>query len=106
METKERKNTNTRSKMVTSGKGVENLEMNFWGKKYDTQFTSTGKKIKCFLRAMLKLAVHVTFIHITSKKGIQKHGERAVSTIYNEYTQLKDIKLMRLLDPDSLTISQ
>ena len=44
METKERENMNTMTRRANAGKGFERLEMNFVGKKYDTQFTSTGKK--------------------------------------------------------------
>ena len=44
METKERKNTNTRSRSYNARNFVERLDMKFGGKKYDTQFTSIGKK--------------------------------------------------------------
>ena len=43
METKEHEDTKTRPRRLNTGKGVERLEMKFGGKKYDTQFTSTGK---------------------------------------------------------------
>ena len=61
METKERKNTNTRPIRLNAGKGVECLEMKFRGNKYYTQFTSTGRKIKYFIHDMKKPAVDVTF---------------------------------------------
>ena len=80
--------------------------MNYGGKKYDTQFTSTGKKKKYFMHDMHKLSVGVTFTHITSKKGFKKHGEIAVAVVYREYTPLQYMKVMGSLDPDSLTISQ
>ena len=46
MDTKDRKNTNTIPRRVNAGRGVERLNIKFGGKKYDTQFTSTGKKRK------------------------------------------------------------
>ena len=55
---------------------------------------------------MHKLAVDVTFTQMTAKKGIRKHVERVVADMYNEYTQLEDMKLMGSLNPNSLTISQ
>ena len=55
---------------------------------------------------MHKLAVDVTFTQMTYKKGIKKHGYRAVATIYNKYKQLEDMKLIESLDPDSFTRSQ
>ena len=48
-------------KRITQGKGVENLNMKYGVNKYDTQFTSTGKKKKYFMHDMQKLAVDVTF---------------------------------------------
>ena len=44
METKERKNTNTRPRTYNTGKCVDCLEIKFGGKKSDTQFTRIGKK--------------------------------------------------------------
>ena len=44
METKERENMNTIPRRVNSGKDVDHLKMKFGGKKYDTHFTSTGKR--------------------------------------------------------------
>ena len=43
---------------------------------------------------------------MTSKKGIKKHVERAVSALYKEYTPLEYIQVMGALNPYSLTISQ
>ena len=37
---------------------------------------------------MHKLFVDATFTYMTPKKGINKHGERAISAMYKEYTQL------------------
>ena len=34
-----------------------------------------------------------------AKKGIKKHGDRAVADIYKESTQLEDMKVMESLDP-------
>ena len=45
----------------------------------------------------------VTFTNMTDKKGIKKHGERAVSAMYKEYTKLEDMKILGDLDPDRLT---
>ena len=50
---------------------------------------------------MHKLAVDVTFTQMTARKGIQKHGERAVADMYKEYTQVEDMKAMGALNPDS-----
>ena len=61
METKDHENTNTRPRTANSVKYVDNLEMKFGGKKYDTQFTRTVKKKKYFIHDMQKLAVDVTF---------------------------------------------
>ena len=81
--------------------------MKFGRGKYDTQFTtSTREKKKYFMHDMHKLAMDVTFIQMTAKKGIKKHGEIAVASIYKEYTQLEYMKVMGALNPDSLTISQ
>ena len=62
--------------------------MKFGGNKYYTQCTITGKKRKEFMHNMHKLATNMTFTHMTPKKGIKKHGERAVDAMYKEYTQL------------------
>ena len=45
METKERKNTNIIPRRKNAGNSVERIGMKFGEKKYNTQFTSTGKKI-------------------------------------------------------------
>ena len=77
------------------------------GEGYNIQFTtSTGEKKKYFMHYMHKLAVYVTFTQMTAKKGIKKHGWRAVASMYKEYIQLEDMKLMKALKPDSLTRSQ
>ena len=52
---------------------------------------------------MHKLAMDVTFTQMTSKKGIKKHGDRAVEAMYKEYIQLEDMKVMGALNPDILT---
>ena len=81
--------------------------MKFGGKIYDTQFTtSTGEKRKYFMHDMHKIAVDMTFAQMTDKKGIKKHGEIEVTVMYKEYKQLEYMKVMRSLNPDSLTISQ
>ena len=41
LETKECENTNTRPRRSNTRKGVERLEMDFGGKTYDTQFTTS-----------------------------------------------------------------
>ena len=57
--------------------------MKFGGKTYNTLFsTSTGEKKKYFMHDMHKLAVDVTFTQMTAKKGIKKHGKRAVAYMY------------------------
>ena len=56
--------------------------MKFGGKKYDTQFTRTGKKKNYFIHDMHKLAVNVIFTQITDKKGGKNHGDRSVASMY------------------------
>ena len=48
----------------------------------------------------------VKFTQITAKKGNKKHGKRAVTSMYKEYTQLKYMKVIGSLDPDILIRSQ
>ena len=57
MENKEREKMNTMSRRENSEKGVERLAMNFWGNKYNTQFTRTGKKKKQFMHDMHRLSL-------------------------------------------------
>ena len=94
METKGRENTITRPRRANTGKVIDSLDIKFGGKKYDTQFTSTGKKRKHFMHDMHKVSVDVTFTQMTANKGINKHVERAVADIYKEYTQLEYMKVM------------
>ena len=54
---------------------------------------------------MQKLAVDVTFTQMIDKKGINNQEERAVESMYREYTQLEYMKEMGELDPDRITIS-
>ena len=82
METKERENMNTSLIRENIGEGVEHLKMKFVGKKYHTQPTSTRTKRKQFLHEIQKLAVDVTFIQMTAKKGTNKNVEREVSVMY------------------------
>ena len=76
--------------------------MKFVGKKYDTQFTSTKKKKKYFMHEMHKLAMDMTFTHMTSKKDIKNHVKIAVSEMYKECKQLEDMKVMGVLEPNRL----
>ena len=48
----------------------------------------------------------MTFTQMTAKKGIKKHGERAVAAMDKEYTQMKDMKVTGAMNPVRLTISQ
>ena len=83
METKDHENTNTNPIRVNVLKEVERLDMNFGGKIYDTQFTtSTGEKKKYFMRDMHKIDRGVTFTQVVAKKGIKNHGEREVAAMY------------------------
>ena len=85
MKTKERENTNTRPRRDNTKKGIERLDMKFGGKTYDTQLTtSTGDGEKYFMHDIHKLAVDVTFKHMTTKKGIRKYGYRTVAAMYKE----------------------
>ena len=96
---------NTRTRSANTGKGVELLEMKFGENKYDTQFTSTGKKKKYFIHDMHKLAVNVTLTQTTANKVINKHRQREVAAMYKEYTQKEKMKVMGAIDPGILTIS-
>ena len=58
------------------------------------------------MHGMYKMAVDATFSQITDKKGIKRHGKRAIATIYKYYTKLEDMEVMGLLYPDSITRSQ
>ena len=61
MKTRERENTNKSPRRDNARKFVERLETNFGGKKYDTQFTSTGNRKTYFMHDMHKIAMDVTF---------------------------------------------
>ena len=90
LETKQRKNTNTRPRRANTGKGVEHCEMKFGGGKYDTQFaTSTGQKKTYFMHDIHKISVDVKLTQMTAKKGIKNHGGRAVEAIHNKNKQLE-----------------
>ena len=54
MKTKERETTNTRPIRANAVKVVERLNMDFGGKKYDTQFTITGKKKNVICMSCIK----------------------------------------------------
>ena len=84
MEPKERENTKTRPIRANTGKGVESLEMNFVGNKYDTQFIHTRDKKEYFMCAMHKLVVDVTLTHMTAKEVVKNHGEREIYSMYKE----------------------
>ena len=80
METWECENTNTRPIRSNVRKGVEQLEMKFGGKTYNTQLTtSTGIFFK--MHDKHKLAVDVKFTQMMANKGIKKHGEREVAAM-------------------------
>ena len=53
-----------------------------------------------------KIAVYVMFMQIIAKKGIKRHYERSIASMYKEYTQLEEMKVMVVLDPESLTKSK
>ena len=55
---------------------------------------------------MHKIAVDATFAKIIDKKGIKKHGERAVADMYKYYTHIEYMKVVGALDPTRLTKSQ
>ena len=54
---------------------------------------------------MHKISLYVMFTLMTEKKGIKIHGERTTESMYKEYTQLEDMKVMRSLEPGILTKS-
>ena len=74
MGTSKRENTSTSPRRPNLVKSFECLKMKFGGKKYDTQFTSTGKKIIYFMHDMHKQAIDVIFTQVISKKGIKNIG--------------------------------
>ena len=55
---------------------------------------------------MHKIDVYVIFTQIREKKGIKRNYIRALATIYNDYTHLEEMILMRTLHPDSITKSK
>ena len=55
---------------------------------------------------MHKISLYVMFTLMTEKKGIKIHGERTTESMYKEYTQLEEMKVMVVLDPESLTKSK
>ena len=55
---------------------------------------------------MHKISLYVMFTLMTEKKGIKIHGKRTTESMYKEYTQLEDMKVMRSLEPGILTKSQ
>ena len=70
VENKEQKNTNTIPIRANAGNSVERLEMKFGGDKYDTQFTSIGKKKNIY--ACHAQTSHGFDIHIyDSQEGYQ-----------------------------------
>ena len=98
LETKELENKNTRPRRANVGNRVERL---LWHSIYHQHWV----KEKKIMHDMHKLTVDVTFTQMTTKKGIEKHGERAVSAMYKEYTQLEDMKVMGEINSESLTRS-
>ena len=84
METNERENTSKSPRISNAGKSVECIKMKFGGKKYDIQFSSTGKKKRYFIHDMHKLAMDVIFTKVIDKKGINKNGERLIAAMYKE----------------------
>ena len=53
-----------------------------------------------------KIAVYVMFMQIIAKKGIKRHYESSIASMYKEYTQIYYIKVMGALEPNSLKKSQ
>ena len=51
---------------------------------------------------MHKIAVYATSTQIRAKKGINRHNEREIASVYKYYKQLEDMRLMGSLDPDSI----
>ena len=43
---------------------------------------------------MQKISVDVTFTHMTTNKGIKRHGDRTVDTMYKEYKKSENMKVM------------
>ena len=77
--------------------------MKFGGKKYDTQFINTEIKEKELMHDIHQIAVDAILRHTTEKKRINRNVEREIFSMYNEQTQIKDMKLMIALCPDSIT---
>ena len=55
---------------------------------------------------MHKISVDVAFTQIKSKKGLKRHNKRAIESRYKDYTHIKDMKVLRALNPNSLKNSQ
>ena len=58
-----------------------------------------------FVHDIHNIAVNAIYTHVTDKKGIKKHDERSISAMYKYKNQIDYIKVMRSLDPDSITKS-
>ena len=52
-----------------------------------------------------KIALDAALTQMTAKKGIKRQGERLISVMYKDYTQIEDMKVMRALNLYRLTKS-
>ena len=52
---------------------------------------------------MHTIDVDATFMQMTAKKGIKRHVEISIASMYKIYTQLAYVKVMEELEPESIT---
>ena len=99
------KNTSTRTIRTNTGKVVECIEMQSGGNKYGTQLNSTeNKTIIHTWHAQMSRERDIT--PMTTKRGIKMHVRQTIESMYKDYIQLDDMKVMGLLIPEITTKSQ
>ena len=47
--------------------------------------------------------INICLAQMSAKKGIRKHGYKAIDTILTEFTQLNNKKLLETINPDNLS---
>ena len=50
-----------------------------------------------------RIDVYAIFTQMIDKKEIKRNGKKEIATMYKDYTQLDEMKLIRALHPDSIT---
>ena len=82
----------------------------FTNKSYDVSLLNISEEdFEKFERVKNDLyfsTIGTCFTQIGANKGIKLLGEKAVAAIFKEYKQLDDLKVLGVLDPESLTVEQ